>query len=131
MHERIKAVIEGDKIFHLFNMELVDESEGYACVRAEVRETFLNAHRIAHGGLIFALLDVAFALAANSVIEAVGVQWSFNVIRSASLGDQVRAEAKIIHKGKSSLVVELKAYNEKTHRLLAQGMATALPFPRK
>ncbi len=131
MHEKIRQVIEGDKIFHLFEMELVEAADGYACVRAEVKKTFLNAHNIAHGGLIFALLDVAFALAANSVIEAVGVQWSFNVIRPASLGDHVRAEAKIIHKGKSSLVVELKAHSEKANRLLAQGMATALPFPRR
>src|SRR5208282_2613171 len=125
---RIKKIIEGDRLFHLFGMELVEASEGYAVVRARVKEEFLNAHGIAHGGLIFGLLDVAFALAVNSVVDAVGVQWSFNVFRSTTIGDIVRAEARIVHKGKSLLVVEFKAESETSGKLIAQGMATALPL---
>lgn len=127
---RIEEIIKGDRLFHLFNMELVEAAEGHALVRAEVKEEFLNAHQIAHGGLIFALLDVAFALAVNSVIDSVGVQWSFSIFRSTKAGDYVRAEAKIVHKGKSLLVVEFKAESEKTKKLIAQGMATALPLPK-
>ncbi|MEW5744547.1 MAG: PaaI family thioesterase [Nitrospirota bacterium] len=127
---RIKEIIKGDRLFHLFDMELVEAKEGHAVVRAEVKEQFLNAHRIAHGGLVFGLLDVAFALAVNSVVDAVGVQWSFNIFRSTTLGDHVRAEARTVHKGKSSLVVEFKAESEKSGKLIAQGMATALPLPR-
>ncbi|MCL4492647.1 MAG: PaaI family thioesterase [Nitrospirae bacterium] len=129
--DRIKEIVKGDRLFHLFGLELVEAAEGHAIIRAEVKEEFLNAHRIAHGGLVFALLDVAFALAVNSIIDAVGVQWSFNIFRSTSAGDHVKAEAKIVHKGKSLLVVEFKAESEKTGKLIAQGMATALPLSGK
>ena len=128
---RIKKIIEGDRLFHLFGMELVEASEGHVVVRAEVKEEFLNAHGIAHGGLIFGLLDVAFALAVNSIVDAVGVQWSFNVFRSTSKGDFVRAEARTVHKGKSLLVVEFTAESESSGKLIAQGMATALPLPKR
>ncbi|MEW6115517.1 MAG: PaaI family thioesterase [Nitrospirota bacterium] len=131
MVSRVKQIVQGDRLFHLFDMELVEASEGHAVVRAGVKEQFLNAHEIAHGGMIFALLDVAFALAVNSVVDAVGVQWSFNIFRSTVKGDSVRAEARTVHKGKSLLVVEFKAESEKTGKLIAQGMATALPLPRK
>jgi uncharacterized protein (TIGR00369 family) len=126
--DRSKFITDGDRIFHLFGMELVEVSEERAVVRAEVKDEFLNAHRIAHGGLIFGLLDVAFALAVNYVVDAVGVQWSFSIFRSTTKGDFVRAEAKLVHKGKSLLVVEFKAESETSGKLIAQGMATALPL---
>lgn len=129
--DRIQAIIKGDRLFHLFGMELLEASEGHALLRAEVRDEFLNAHEIAHGGLIFALLDVAFAIAVNSVADAVGVQWSFNMFRSAGAGDRIRAEARMVHRGRSIMVVELKAVSESTGKLLAQGMSTSLPLPRK
>jgi acyl-CoA thioesterase len=129
--DRIKEIVKGDRLFHLFNMELLEAREGHAVLRAEVKREFLNAHNIAHGALIFALLDVAFALAVNSITDAVGVQWSFNIFRSTPFGDFIRAEAKVIHKGKSSMVVEFKAESEETKKVIAQGMATALPLPKK
>ena len=128
---RIRDIIEGDKVFHLFHMELLEAKEGHARLRAEVKKEFLNAHQIAHGAMIFALLDVAFAVSVNSLTDAVGVQFSFNIFRSTSLGDKVVAESKVIHQGRSLLVVEFRAESEKTGKLLAQGTATALPLPKK
>ncbi|MCX8030648.1 MAG: PaaI family thioesterase [Thermodesulfovibrionales bacterium] len=127
--DRIRRIVENDKIFSLFSMELINAHEGYALLSAEVKEDFLNAHKIAHGAMIFAILDVAFAIAVNSITDAVGIQWSFNMFRSASLGDKIIAEAKTIHRGKNLLVVDFTAKSLKTQRLLAQGMATAMPLP--
>ncbi|MBS4062092.1 MAG: PaaI family thioesterase, partial [Bacteroidetes bacterium] len=125
--ERISNIIKKDRLFHLFGMRLLDAGEGFAQLSAEVKEDFLNAHQIAHGALIFALLDVAFAIAVNSINDAVGVQWSFNMFRSASTGDTVVAKAEVIHKGRNLLVVEFTAKSERLQKLLAQGMATAMP----
>ncbi|GAB4438024.1 MAG: hypothetical protein OHK0040_09450 [bacterium] len=129
--QRIEEIIKGDRLFHLYEMELVEADEGYAKLKATVKKEFLNAHNIAHGALIFALLDVAFAISVNSITDSVGVQFSFNIFRSTELGDTIIAESKVIHKGKSSMVVEVRAESEKTKKLLAQGMATALPLPKK
>jgi acyl-CoA thioesterase len=44
----------------------IDEArEGYARIRMKVRDDMLNGHRIAHGGMIFAIADTAFAYACN------------------------------------------------------------------
>lgn len=110
-------------------MHLIDAGEGFAVLSARVKEDFLNAHRIAHGGMIFALLDVAFAIAVNSINDAVGVQWSFNMFRPARIGDAIIAESRVIHKGRNLLVVEFAAKSKETQKLLAQGMATAMPLP--
>ncbi len=110
-------------------MQLLEAGEGFAHLSAKVKEDFLNAHQIAHGGMIFALLDVAFAIAVNSINDAVGVQWSFNMFRPASLGDTIIAESKVIHRGRNLLVVEFTAKSGDTQKLLAQGMATAMPLP--
>ena len=130
MH-RVKEIVKGDMLFHLFHMELLEASEGYARLKAKVKKEFLNAHQIAHGAMSFTLLDVAFAISVNSITDAVGVQWSFNIFRSTSLDDYVVVESKVIHRGKSLMVVEFKAESENTKKLLAKGMATALPFPKK
>ncbi len=127
--ERIKRIIQDDRLFHLYKMELVEANEGYAKVKAKVLKDFLNAHKIAHGAMIFALLDVAFAISVNSIEDAVGVQFSFNIFRSTNLGDTIIAESRVIHRGKRSLVVEVKAESENSGKLLAKGTATALPFP--
>lgn len=131
MTERIREIIKGDRLFQLYGMELLDAREGYARVRAEVREEFLNAHDIAHGGFIFALLDVAFAISVNTTNDAVGVQFNMNIFRSTKKGDRVVAESKVIHGGRSSMVVQVRAESENTGKLLAQGMATALPLPNR
>lgn len=127
--EKIENIIKKDMIFHLYGMELVEATSGYAKVKAQVKDEFLNAHSIAHGAMIFALLDVAFAISVNSIEDAVGVQFNFNIFKSTTKGDTIIAESKVIHKGKRSMVVEVKAESESTGKLLAKGTATALPLP--
>lgn len=132
MHrQRIEEIIKGDKLFHLYGMEIVETDLGYARLQAEVKKEHLNAHNIAHGAMIFALMDVAFAISVNSYEDAVGVQFGFNIFKSTGLGDIIIAESKVIHKGRSSMVVEVKAESKKTGNLLAKGLATALPLPKK
>lgn len=132
MHKkRIEEIVKGDQLFHLYGIELIEAELGYAKLQAKVKKEFLNAHNIAHGGMIFALMDVAFAISVNSYEDAVGVQFGFNIFKSTELGDTIVAESRVIHKGRSSMVVEVKAESKKTGKLLAKGMATALPLPKK
>lgn len=132
MHKkRIEEIIKGDRLFHLYSMELIEAELGFAKLQAEVKEEHLNAHNLAHGAMIFALMDVAFAISVNSYEDAVGVQFGFNIFKSTGLGDTIIAESRVIHKGRSSMVVEVKAESNRTGKVLAQGMATALPLPKK
>ncbi len=74
----------------------IDEArEGYALVRMIVRDDMLNGHRSAHGGMIFALADSAFAYACNSRNE-ITVAQSANIsfLTPAHVGDVLVAEAR-------------------------------------
>src|SRR5512139_3431178 len=127
---RIEDIWAGDRLIQDFGMTLLEAREGYAKVSVPVKERFLNAHGIRHGGPLFAAADAAFALSVNAVVDAVGVQWSLNVFRAAKPGEDVIGECRIIHKGRQSMVCEL-VVTTGDGRLLAKGQSTALPVSRE
>lgn len=124
--DRIKQIRDKDRIMHLFGMELEEAADGYVRVSATVGEDALNFHDIAHGALIFALADVAFAFVVNAQIDAVGVQWNMNLFRSAALGDKISAECRLVHGGRRVMVVEFTVKGRED-KVLARGQATAMP----
>jgi acyl-CoA thioesterase len=72
-----------------------DAREGYARIRMTVRDDMLNGHRIAHGGMIFALADTAFAYACNSRNEnTVAQNASISFLAQAQPGEVLIAEAR-------------------------------------
>ncbi|GMA87166.1 phenylacetic acid degradation protein PaaD [Angustibacter aerolatus] len=69
-------------------------SPGRATVRMTVRPDMANGYDVAHGGLVFALADTAFAVACNThgvVTVAAGADVTF--VSSARVGDVLVAEA--------------------------------------
>jgi len=78
-----------------WSLVLEEAREGYARVSMTVRADMLNGHRTAHGGMIFALADTAFAYACNSRNEAtVAQQASILFLAPAHEGDVLVAEAR-------------------------------------
>jgi acyl-CoA thioesterase len=75
---------------------VIDEArEGYARIRMTVRNDMLNGHRSAHGGMIFALADTAFAYACNSRNETTVAQSAaIAFLAPAGAGDVLVAEAR-------------------------------------
>jgi acyl-CoA thioesterase len=72
-----------------------DAREGYALIRMKVRDDMLNGHRIAHGGMIFALADTAFAYACNSRDESTVAQnATISFLSQAQAGETLIAEAR-------------------------------------
>ncbi|MFB0872637.1 hydroxyphenylacetyl-CoA thioesterase PaaI [Sphingobium sp. sgz301303] len=78
-----------------WNLVLEEAREGYARVSMAVRADMLNGHRTAHGGMIFAIADTAFAYACNSRNQAtVAQQASILFLAPAHEGDVLIAEAR-------------------------------------
>jgi acyl-CoA thioesterase len=72
-----------------------DAREGYALIRMKLTDAMLNGHRIAHGGMIFALADTAFAYACNSRNETTVAQSAtISFLAQAQAGDVLVAEAQ-------------------------------------
>ena len=68
---------------------------GYARLAMKVRADMLNGHRIAHGGMIFALADTAFAYACNARnVATVAQQASIVFLSRANEGETLIAEAE-------------------------------------
>lgn len=90
-----EQLIEQEGTAHAWNLVLEAAAEGFARVRMAVRADMLNGHRTAHGGMIFALADSAFAYACNSRNEAtVAQQASILFLAPAQEGDVLIAEAR-------------------------------------
>lgn len=68
---------------------------GYCCLRMIVRPDMTNGHGTAHGGMIFALADTAFAYACNSRNNAsVAASASIIFLAPAHTGQALIAEAR-------------------------------------
>ena len=68
---------------------------GYARIAMTLRADMLNGHRTAHGGMLFALADTAFAYACNSRnVNTVAQQASIAFLAPAHEGDRLIAEAR-------------------------------------
>lgn len=88
------AMLAGDAASAGLGIELLEVGPSRARMRMEVTASMVNGHAIAHGGLVFALADSAFAVACNShgtVTVAAGADVTF--VASARLGDVLIADA--------------------------------------
>ena len=75
---------------------VIDEARaGYARISMLLRADMLNGHGTAHGGMIFALADTAFAYVCNGRNEkTVAAQASIVFLDSAEAGETLVAEAQ-------------------------------------
>ena len=81
---------ENDRLVPLFNMEIEETAPGRARVSMKVGPDHLNAARLCHGAALFALADVAFALAANCHGRmALAIEASMNYFRPVREGARV------------------------------------------
>jgi len=91
-----------------WGVEIEEAREGYARVRMTLREDMLNGHRSAHGGMIFALADTAFAYACNSRNEnTVAQSATIAFLAPAAAGDVLVAEAREASKSGRSGVYQV------------------------
>ncbi len=78
-----------------WGIEIEEAREGYARIRMKLRDDMLNGHKMAHGGMIFALADTAFAYACNSRNETTVAQSAtVAFLAPASAGEVLVAEAR-------------------------------------
>lgn len=92
----VDAMLAADRASTALGIEVVEHGPGWARARMLVRPDMVNGHDLAHGGLVFALADTAFACACNGwgpATVAAGADISF--IRSARSGDLLEAEARV------------------------------------
>jgi acyl-CoA thioesterase len=99
------AMLAGEGTGPSWNIKIEDVRASYARLSMVVRADMLNSHKIAHGGMIFALADTAFAYVCNGANEAtVAAQASIIFLDKVSEGETLIAEAEeITRKGRAGV----------------------------
>jgi acyl-CoA thioesterase len=90
-----------DRLVDLIGARAEEVEPGYARVSLTVEDKHLNAAEVCHGGVLFTLADLAFALASNSHGEvALALEASFSFLKAAVVGDHLVAQAREAHLGR-------------------------------
>ncbi|MFJ5861021.1 hotdog fold thioesterase [Pseudarthrobacter sp. NPDC092439] len=72
-------ILENDYASEWMGIDVIALSDGHATIRMTLRQEMLNGFGMAHGGMIFAFGDTAFALACNPAAPAPGEENSITV----------------------------------------------------
>ena len=82
-----------DKFAKSIGAQLTEVREGYACAKVTIEDRHLNGAGVCQGGVIYTLADLAFAAVANSHgILSLGISNTITFIKSAQLGETIKAE---------------------------------------
>ncbi|MFT3831268.1 MAG: PaaI family thioesterase [Opitutaceae bacterium] len=94
MSPALRTFFQRDRFAAHNGIELLDAGPGWAKARLNVGEQHLNAADVVHGGALFALADLVFAVASNSHGRlALGINVSISYLKAAR-GPLLTAEAK-------------------------------------
>ena len=87
-------MLAGEGTGPAWGIRIEEARADYARLSMVVRADMLNSHKIAHGGMIFALADTAFAYVCNGANQAsVAAQASIVFLDKVSEGETLIAEA--------------------------------------
>ena len=99
---------------------------GQSRVSLTVKDHMTNFHGSTHGGIIFAISDMAFAAACNSHGKlAVALNVSICFLKPSYPGDHLVAEAKEEHNGRRISLYNIKIYNKNSGELIAKSQDQA------
>ena len=90
-----QAMLSAEGTGPAWGIVIEEARAGYARISMALTASMLNGHRIAHGGMVFALADTAFAYVCNGRNEkSVAAQASIIFLGSAEEGEILVAEAE-------------------------------------
>tara|TARA_R100000789_G_scaffold58190_1_gene56179 strand:+ start:783 stop:1205 length:423 start_codon:yes stop_codon:yes gene_type:complete len=129
--EQIKDDILAHPLHRACELELVSAVDGRSEVRFPVNDFTTNPQGALHGGIVYALMDVACFFAAASKLppeqHAVTIETHSSVLRAASRGEQVVIRAHVDRLGRTLAAMRAEAYAinaEQQERLIATGSVT-------
>lgn len=107
-----------DKFSQWLGIEVLDIQEGYSKIKMTIREEMINGFGIVHGGIAFSLADSAFAFACNNRNNlSVALDTSINFTKAIQVGDELTAEAKETHNGRSTGLYFITITNQKNEQV--------------
>ena len=112
----IAQMMKDDLFSQWLGIQIIEVREGYSKIKMLVRNEMINGLGIVHGGIAFSLGDTAFAFACNGRNNlSVALDTSINFLKPVHPGDELTAEAKEIHNGKSTGLYQITIANQHNH----------------
>lgn len=132
-------ILKDDFASEWMGIRVIRAEFGDVEIEMDLRREMLNGFAIAHGGMVFAFADSAFAMACNaheedgSITVASGADVNF--IHPASAGQTLTARARAVHQGRSGVYdVEVTAQGPKDPEprliLVFRGRSRTIPKPK-
>ena len=85
--ETARRIFARDRYARLSSIEIVKTAKGYCKARMQIEDKHLNSVDVVHGGALFTLADLAFAVASNSHGQvALAVNAHIPYLRAAQSG---------------------------------------------
>jgi acyl-CoA thioesterase len=121
----LNRVYEANPFVQLLQMKITDMGPGLVTLQMPVVEDkHTNLHGFAHGGAEASLADTAMGLVcATFDKKVVTLNMSMNYLKPALAGELVKAVARVVHNGRTTLVVEADLLDQ-SGTLLAKSMGT-------
>ena len=104
----ILELTSDEPVLDWFGLTIETAHDGVAVVTVTVRPEHVNGQRMAHGGVVFAVADQAFAMAANTVLRyAATADASIQYLAPARLGDVLTATARTSFSDERRAVIDV------------------------
>lgn len=124
--KNVLDLIQKDAFAHHLGAAVQVVAPGHSRVSLTVTDVMTNFHGTTHGGVIFAISDMAFAAACNSHGRvAVALNVSICYLKPSFPGDRLVAEATEIHNGRRTSLYDITVTNEDTGALIARSQDQA------
>lgn len=109
----VDKMMKDDQFSQWLNIRVLEVSEGFSKIKMVIRKEMLNGFGIVHGGVPFSLADSAFAFACNTRNNlSVALDVTITFTKAVNVGDELIAEAKEIHNGRSTGVYLVTITNQ-------------------
>ena len=108
-------------------IEFISAENGHAVLALDLTTRHLNSWKVAHGGVLMTLLDVAMAVAGRTLDPAAGggvtVEMKTNFLQPANAGSRLLASGHAYHRSSSMAFCDGEV-RDAEDRLVAKAMGT-------
>lgn len=114
----VEHMMDHDAFSQWMGIDVLEIKEGYSRIKMTIRKEMVNGFGIVHGGIPFSLADSAFAFACNNRNNlSVALDVTITFTKAVNVGDELTAEAREVHNGRSTGVYLITVTNQKNEQV--------------
>ena len=125
-NQKVVEYIQRDPFARFLGANVEILKPGHSRVTLTITDEMVNFHGLTHGGVIFAIGDMAFAAACNSYGQtAVALNIGINFLNATTSGDQLIAEAEEQTTNGPVALYDISIRNDRTGEIVAKSQDLA------